>query len=381
MINFKQWLTLNEGKKTTPEQIQQILDLYNDPNTIQNALNQGTGVIKYIAKTFRNSSETVTNVLKNHGITQDPITTSQLFKAKWNTPEFRTKVTQGYQSPEIQERNQQTLHLYHDPQTKEKALDQNMGVIKYIAQTLNINRYTVKDILKKHGITTKEPITQTQLTKHRHQIPEQQILDLYNDPTTIEKALNQNMGVFTYIAKTLNIGKTTVITKLKNYGITQDHITPSQIHTHRQKNPELRERERQTHKLRWQNMTPEEREKEREKISQQIKQLWKDPEYLKKMLQRWTPEEREKNSQRLKQYWQNMTPEERVDLLQRIRAAWTPELRKKMSQIQKLRWQNMTPEERAKMLDRPNITDFWSWIDTFPPEKQTQILAAIFTRQ
>jgi len=74
-----------------------------------------------------------------------------------------------------------------------------------------------------------------------------------------------------------------------------------------------------------------------------------------------SPEFRAKMSQITQQAWQN--PEYRERMIQAIRQVWRD------------------PKYKEKMLPKiPQWDDFWSWLDTFPPEKQKEIMRAMMAK-
>ena len=119
----------------------------------------------------------------------------------------------------------------------------------------------------------------------------------------------------------------------------------------------------------WDN--PEHRRQQ----SERTQTTWEDPEFRRKNIEgRWSEEQRQEQSQRMRelindpavrlriQEW-NSSPEN----LQRLRELnQTPERRNQQSEFMKRYW-----SER----------DFWTWLRSFPEDKQKQILQAMFTQK
>jgi hypothetical protein len=117
------------------------------------------------------------------------------------------------------------------------------------------------------------------------------------------------------------------------------------------------------------------------------KQLGVSPNYINKYIRdNFTPEEinyiwainTQRNIQR------ERTPEQRAKQSQYIKARWQdPEYQELQRQHAIKRWQD--PQYRAQKMqyiqDRWNKTDFWQWLNTFPPEKQKEIIHAINARK
>jgi hypothetical protein len=186
------------------------------------------------------------------------------------------------------------------------------------------------------------------------------IIDMLTDPTTESKALAQKTSVASYIAKFLGLRNAQpIIKRMRKYGI-DPSITAKSAQSARAKerweSPEYRTKMSALTKKQWED--PEFKKLVVAAKSASSKKLWEDPEYREFMLE-ILKAAREKNWEK---NWNN------------------PAFRTYMSSKMEKKWEE--PEFRAKATqNNPMVIDFWNKMAEFPPEKQEEILNAMFHKR
>ena len=147
-MDFKEFIKFHEartpGPNLTREKIDKMFDIYNDPNTMSKAVENGLSVFAYIAKELGVQTQTIRKRFALKGI-KDPVdkTMTNSFTAIKNS---------------LSSKADEILDLYNNPLTIQIALEKGIGVFQYIAQELEISPVSVRKYLLQKGITqTQDP--------------------------------------------------------------------------------------------------------------------------------------------------------------------------------------------------------------------------------
>jgi hypothetical protein len=187
-----------------------VINLFQDPSTLEKAKMTGTSLYKYISKITGVDSIMVKNIL---GLPNDPVSVNYklIGQLRNNTKDLTKHIS----------------IMASDPEIKKEAISLGISICRYIAKKINKGYTTIKTHMNSLGIA--EPITTSVRIRERNKtaLKEKEVTDLYNDPNTRTEALKMKCGIFKYISKKIGRRAEFVRSVMKKNGVPKEPLDMS----------------------------------------------------------------------------------------------------------------------------------------------------------